>query len=103
MKEVKRYKCDYCDTLRATIAGMERHERQCVHNPNSINCFRCAYAYEGDIYNDFGYSTGRTGAICAYTEDAIKENTACECKRYRISSQMFYMKQECPETEESEG
>lgn len=103
MKEVKGYKCDYCRTTKATVKSMEKHERQCVHNPNSVNCFRCVYAFAGGIYSFDGFPTGRQGACCAYTEDNIEENIAHKCGQYKLSPEMYYTKQECPETEESEA
>lgn len=102
MKEVKRYKCDFCRVLRATIQGIEKHERQCIHNPESVNCFRCAYAYEGDVYSRDGYPTGKLGPVCTYTEDTIWENMAHKCERYKLSEYPYYIRRECPKIDDEE-
>lgn len=103
MKEVKRYKCAYCRALRATIAAMKKHEKQCICNPNSINCYRCAYAYEADVHSYEGYPTGVLGPHCAYTEDHIRENIAGRCEHYEISDQPYHTRRVCPETKEDEA
>ncbi len=97
MKEVKRYECDFCRIIRATLKGIETHEKICVHNPNTLNCYRCAYAYEGEIYSYEGYPTGRNGPMCAYSEDLISENMAHTGEHDKISSELYHYRQTCPE------
>lgn len=41
MIEVKLYKCAYCTKLLKTRTGMEKHEHECRHNPESQSCFTC--------------------------------------------------------------
>lgn len=96
MKQVIRFKCDYCRAIRATTAGMERHEKQCIHNPKSVNCYRCAYAFEGERYSDFGYPM-KDGPCCAYTEESIFENIADRCEHYTLSDTLYYTRLTQPE------
>jgi hypothetical protein len=101
MKEVRRYKCDYCGKIRATLRGIEKHEYQCIHSPKSVNCYRCAYAFDGERYNDFGYQM-KDGPCCAYTEESIFENIASRCEHYQLSDEPYYARQTCPEAPEAE-
>ncbi|HBS60906.1 MAG TPA: hypothetical protein DEA44_16790 [Firmicutes bacterium] len=102
MKQVTRYKCEYCRTFRATILGIEKHEKECVHNPDSVNCYRCAYAYEGETWDDYGHRHDNV-PMCAYTEDILRENGASECGRYTRTDKMYYQRRECPDVPEMEA
>ena len=42
MREVKRWKCDYCRKTLAKRSEMARHEERCVWNPESKSCATCA-------------------------------------------------------------
>ena len=89
MKEVKRFKCNFCNKTVAKEKTMIKHEPQCVHNPNSVNCFRCEFAYEGDYQMD-EYGTMDNVPICDYTEEFISENLASKCDAYKRSAKMYY-------------
>ena len=93
MKEKLMYKCDYCQKLRATVVGMERHEAQCVHNPNGHNCFNCDKAYQGDFYDDYGRIT-HDFPMCAYSQDGIRENWAAKCNEYNRTDSMYHHRTE---------
>lgn len=41
MREVVRYKCDYCDKLAAKPETILRHEAVCIKNPEGKNCYMC--------------------------------------------------------------
>jgi len=41
MKEVTRYKCDFCIKVFAMPETVERHEKECLKNPDGVNCFLC--------------------------------------------------------------
>jgi len=97
MKEVKRFKCDYCNRVTAKEETMIRHEPQCVHNPNSVNCFRCEFAFQGDYQID-EYRNTVNAPICASTEDIINENFASKCDTYKKSDKMYY-ERNCEEAE----
>lgn len=58
MKEVVRYKCDYCDKLAAKPETILRHEAVCIKNPEGKNCYMCEMAYMGDYEYDDGYRGG---------------------------------------------
>lgn len=90
MKERTVYQCEYCRRMRFTKEAMERHEIECIHNPLSVNCYRCAHAFEGEIYDDTGYPIGRLGACCNYTEDAITERFAHKCGEFVRSETPWY-------------
>lgn len=94
MKEVKRYKCDHCKVIRATIKGIERHEGQCLHNPNGVNCFSCEYAYEGDYEDDYGH-TIQSVPMCSNNEDIIRENFASKCDMYKRVDKPYYCRKVC--------
>ena len=92
MREVKRYHCDYCSTLRATKTSMEKHEAQCIHNPNSVNCFRCECSCltDWDTDSEYSNSTLKDVPVCAYEEDIITENRASKCHMFRRSGKGNY-------------
>ena len=89
MKEVKRYKCDFCKTERATIKGIEKHEKHCVHNPKGFNCFNCELAIEDDIEGDYGYMVTNV-PVCTYYEERITENIAEKCSEYKRTGKMYH-------------
>mgnify|MGYP002345383008 CR=1 FL=1 len=91
MKQVQRYKCDYCRKTTAREKTMENHEKTCVHNPNCLNCFMCANAYEGDYEQD-EYSTINNVPICAYYEEIIQSNNAPKCSEFARSNEMYWMR-----------
>lgn len=73
MKEVVRYKCDYCDKLAAKPETILRHEAVCIKNPEGKNCYMCEMAYMGDYEYDDGYRGGtvKDQCMCAYYEDVV--------------------------------
>lgn len=75
MKEVVRYKCDYCDKLAAKPETILRHETVCIKNPEGKNCYMCKMAYKGnyEIFHDYNetYSTVKDQCLCAYTDDIV--------------------------------
>lgn len=94
MKQVTRYKCDFCSKIMATKKGIERHEKHCLNNPNGFNCYMCEHAYIGTAYRDSPY-TGMENAfedqpICSYYEDEITENFAEKCTEYKRSHNTYH-------------
>ena len=75
MKQVIRYKCDFCQKLAAHPKTIERHEKVCLKNPDGKNCYMCEMAYLDDfeIYHDYNgtYSTVKDQCMCAYTDDVV--------------------------------
>lgn len=73
MREVVRYKCDYCDKLAAKPETILRHEAVCIKNPEGKNCYMCEMAYMGDYEYDDGYRGGtvKDQCMCAYYEDVV--------------------------------
>lgn len=92
MKEVKRFRCDYCGKLMAKKDRMGSHEKECVHNAESVNCYRCECACitDWDYYNGSYESTRKNAPVCAYEEDIILENKAPICKMFRRSDKTNY-------------
>ena len=76
MKEVTRFKCDYCNRLTAKQQTMEKHEKACKHNPNCFNCYMCKKAHAESDDDD------RSIAYCDYYEDEILENISEKCQKY---------------------
>lgn len=72
MKKVIRYKCDYCTKLYAKPETMERHEPECIKNPDGINCLLCAFCYIGDWEYD-EYHNSEDVPICIIREEACRE------------------------------
>lgn len=93
MKQVQRYKCDYCRKTTVKQKTMEKHEKICIHNPNSLNCYMCANAYEGD-YDKDEYSTIRSAPICSYEEEIIQTNDAPVCSKFVRSNEIYWMRDE---------
>lgn len=75
MKQVIRYKCDFCQKLAAHPKTIERHEKVCLKNPDGKNCYMCEMAYLDDYenYHDYSdtYSTVKDQCMCAYTDDVV--------------------------------
>lgn len=63
MKKVVRYKCSYCQKLAAKATTIYAHEQECIHDPNSKNCYKCQFAVKGG-YRDDSYTGSST-----YVED----------------------------------
>lgn len=47
MKQVIRYKCEFCSRLAARPETIFRHEAECLHNPDGRNCYQCVYSIQG--------------------------------------------------------
>ena len=73
---------------------MEKHEKECTHNPNGINCFLCEFACMDDYEQYNGYddsmSTIHDVPQCVYTEDIIEKNNASKCSKFRRSDKLSY-------------
>ena len=78
----------------ATSRGMERHERQCLKNPEGFNCYICEHAYLGTAYCDNPYTGGENEypdkPICSINEDWIRENQASCCENYKPSRCLYF-------------
>ena len=97
MKECRVYQCEYCRRIRFTKKVMERHEKECVHNPKSVNCYRCKRAYRGEAHDDYD-RIFPDQPCCSYTEDEIVERLADGCEMFERSETMWYTRTE-PEVE----
>jgi len=94
MTEKLMYKCDHCRKVMATVAGMERHEKQCLHNPDGHNCYSCDKSFLGDYDDDCSYSVAHDVPICAYTQDIIRENFADRCCGYKRTDKSYHNRTE---------
>lgn len=86
MKIVERYKCDYCRKITARKSTIEKHEKECVANPESVNCFRCEFACVDDWDVD-EYRTIKDTPVCVYEDDVIGVNCAATCVMFRRSKE----------------
>lgn len=86
MKEVKRFKCDFCTKLTAKKETIERHEKRCKHNPSCFNCYMCKKAYQGESHD--GWSSNSI-VLCEFTEEEIDENIAEKCSEYDRDTLMY--------------
>lgn len=100
MKKVVRYKCSYCQRLAAKSITIYAHEQECIHNPDSKNCYKCHFAVKGG-YRDDGY-TGDSTYIedmpycllheCPLDELRYSGTTALNCSDYK-QGDMYYQKE----------
>ena len=91
MKEVVRYKCEYCDKLAAKPETILKHEAVCIKNPEGKNCYMCEMAYMGDYEYDDGYRGGtvKDQCMCAYYEGRCER---CSRRRGRkLRSEMLHV------------
>lgn len=96
MKKVVRYKCSYCQRLAAKPETIERHEQECIHNPNSKNCYKCQFAVQGG-YRDNCY--GGTDFVsdmpyCSLHEEPLEQIRYCRqdalrCPDYKQGDMYF--------------
>lgn len=102
MKKREAWQCDFCRKMVINSETMERHEKQCLKNPNSFNCYRCKGAYMGTTYehyeyyvDDFNYASGENEikdvAMCWFSDEQINVdgNNANKCKHYERSEDMY--------------
>lgn len=104
MKEVIRFKCDFCQKLAARSETIEKHETVCLKNPNGKNCYMCEMAYQDDYENYNGYHTTvvKDQCMCIYTEEVISAvlggadgNLALKCDMFhRAEDGYWYRSQE---------
>lgn len=93
MKPVQRYKCDYCNHITARVETMERHEIECIHNPNTVNCFMCEFSCVDDRedYTPWGGErTIKDVPQCAYTYEILQRGDALTCEKFKRSKQNNY-------------
>lgn len=90
---MQRFKCDYCNHTTARADTMERHEVECVHNPNTVNCFMCEFSCVDD-YEDYnawcGTHTVKDVPQCVYTNERLHRGDALKCEKFRRSKDNNY-------------
>ncbi|MDR1703477.1 MAG: hypothetical protein LBS19_02160 [Clostridiales bacterium] len=72
MKQVTRYRCDFCGRTYAKAATVERHEKECCQNPDGVNCFLCVHSYIGD-WSDDDNRAYKDEPICRENELRLRE------------------------------
>lgn len=100
MKKVERYKCDFCKKLAARPETIERHEKECINNPDSRNCYLCVHSVQGG-YVDMPYggsSFNEEVPYCSYHEEplsALRQSgyTALNCEEFGRDDKMYWHKQ----------
>lgn len=101
MKQAIRYKCDYCQKLAARPETIERHEMECIKNPDGRNCYMCEMAYLDDyeVYHDYSgtYSNFKDQCMCVYYDDVISAtiggcdgNLAPKCEMFHRSEDGYW-------------
>lgn len=55
MKQVTRYKCDYCEKIYASKYRTRDHEKICFFNPASKSCVTCKNKNIKEILDSEGY------------------------------------------------
>lgn len=97
MKKVVRYQCSFCHKTTAKPETMAEHEKECLKNPNSRNCYLCERAVQG------GYRQDRYGgerwdedmAFCSWNEEPLEllraqGFTAKDCENFIRTDEMYY-------------
>lgn len=101
MERVERYRCPYCGKLAVHAATIERHEVECMKNPDSKNCYLCEHAREGGWVEDsFGDSEFRANTPCCAKHeqdlDSLRKDgiTAKNCELYQQAETPYYTRKE---------
>jgi hypothetical protein len=91
MKQVVRFKCDFCRKVACRPETIKKHEKVCLKNPNGKNCYMCENAYLGDtdIDTGFGMKAVHSVPICGMDEDMLQENRAPKCPYFKRTSEMY--------------
>lgn len=97
MKKVVRYQCSFCQKTAARPETMAEHEKECLKNPNSRNCYLCERAVQGGYRQDrFGgdYWDGEA-AFCSWNEEPLdllraQGFTAKDCENFIRTDEMYY-------------
>lgn len=61
MKQVTRYKCDYCKRAYASKYKALDHERKCFFNPANKSCITCRHNDIKEILDNEGYPRDAVG------------------------------------------
>lgn len=67
MKEVKAFKCSYCDKLYINKNSCRSHEKRCYHNPITKSCVSCAFFQKALYPKAPGHSI--EFSVCLKNED----------------------------------
>lgn len=96
MKQVVRYKCDFCDKIAVKPETIQRHERECIHNPDCVNCFVCKFSTEGG-YTDtvVGSQWVDNAPYCQLHSETLQNlrhqgHTALNCADFVKDEKMYY-------------
>lgn len=100
MKKVVRYKCDYCKKLAVKPETIEHHEKECIKNPESRNCYLCVHSIQGG-YVDTPYDGEKFAENIPYCGirreqlGLLREYgcTALNCKYFERDDKMYWEKQ----------
>lgn len=92
MKQIVRYKCDFCNKIAAKPQTIMKHELECTKNPNGRNCFVCKHSCQGGWDGD-NYRPNE--AYCTIQEVSLtslrQENfTAMNCEDFVRTEEMYY-------------
>lgn len=97
MKSVTGYRCEYCGRFRVKAETMEKHEKECLNNPNCVNCYMCKHAVEGgytyDPYNGERYAPNMP--YCSHHQESLSTLrsqglTADNCTNYEKASNTYH-------------
>ena len=114
MKQVVRYKCDYCKKMYARAETTEKHEKECVCNPEAVNCLFCKHSYIGGYDIDYPPRTVRDVPMCDYHQESLgtlkrgfSENGylshAPYCDEYARAKEPLYARDGKIETDTDDG
>lgn len=101
MKKVERYKCDYCKKTAAKPDTIERHEKECIKNPNSRNCYLCVHSVQGGYVDMLPYGEESFESdipFCNLHQEPLSTlrqfgRTALKCEDFKRDNCMYWDKQ----------
>lgn len=101
MKKVERYKCDFCKKLAVKPETIERHEKECINNPESRNCYLCVHSVMGGYVDMYPYGGEKFVDDIPYCGLHLEQlatlrkqgYTALNCEDFVRDEKMYWYKQ----------
>lgn len=96
MKKVVRYKCSFCRKEAALPETIERHEEECVKNPEGRNCYVCKHSVKGGCVDQFNGSQWDDNIpFCQLHEEPLpllrrQGFTAIKCSDFIRDDKMYF-------------
>lgn len=95
MKKVVRWQCSFCQKTAAKPETMAAHERECIRNPESRNCYMCERAVLGGYRQGYGGEYwDESMAFCSYHMEPLdllraQGYKATNCEDFVRSNELY--------------